>query len=72
MVSVAVQHSLCPLCSLVLPKINVPFGGGASIFFRSGVGFFSSGMSFLGTSGTLKISCVFKHVSFHSVLEPEM
>lgn len=66
-ISEMVQHPLHTVCALVLPKTNVPLRGGASIFFRTVAGFFSSGMSFLGTSGTLKISFVFKNVSFHSV-----
>lgn len=54
---------------MALLQINVPLGGGASTFFRTGVGFFSSGMSFLGTSGTLKIFFVFRNMFSYNVLE---
>jgi hypothetical protein len=50
--------------------MNVPLEGGTSIFFRTVVGFFSSGMSFLGTSGTLKILFDFKNMSLYNVLQP--
>lgn len=59
------QYQLVFPLALVLLEMNVPLGGGASTFFRTGVGFFSSGMSFLGTSGTLKILFVFNHVFFY-------
>lgn len=34
---------------------GIPFAGGASFFWGTGIGFFSSGTGFLGIAGTLKI-----------------
>lgn len=34
---------------------GIPFAGGTSFFLETGMGLFSSGTGFLGTSGTLKI-----------------